>query len=320
MASFNPTSKNLTSSQLAELKKGRKANFMIGPSDNRFIALEGVSVNLLAHFSGRAHKKLIEERGSVLTIPTGSKKAVSWIYKYMLAGQRDPQGLETFESLNSNAVVLLYRHCAFLDYAPLMTRIYQRLKGKFVQSLPTTQEIELFQAAIPSLYQYAVHIIASEMVNPWACDYTAYQDLTETNKAYGKDLDDAIHKLLTTRVKRGEEYYARTRNSQVLWSRKYLNAVAAAKKPRKEHKVRNLNTKVDASGPAKNTRSGRGTKSHGHFTCYKCGGQGHMARNCTAPGHRHAVQVIEVGDFGGGLKTCDREVRKGELTRTGLRI
>ena len=63
----------------------------------------------------------------------------------------DLQGLETFESLESNVLVLLYRHCGFVEYAPLMNRIHQRLKGKFIKSLPTIQEIELFQAAIPSL-------------------------------------------------------------------------------------------------------------------------------------------------------------------------
>ncbi|EFQ94956.1 hypothetical protein PTT_07202 [Pyrenophora teres f. teres 0-1] len=386
MNKFKSAPKKLTVHQLAELKTGRKANIMIGPKGNRYIALEGVSADLLAHFSGTAHKKLIEEKGTVLTIPNGSKKAVLWIYKYMQAGQRDPQGLETFESLNSDVLVLLYKHCVSLEYALLQHRIYHRLKGSLIESLPTIQEVEQYQTAIPLLYQYAVQIIAVEMINPWTCDYTAYQELTETNEAYGKDLDEAIQKLLTTAIKRGKEYYACTKNPEVIWSKKYKDAVSAGKKPPKEPNLGKFtknpvpsqapglfnNTKTEPRGAARNTPAIQGAKSQVPFMCYKCRGEGHLARNCTvklepkpaicykcheaghiarkctkvppAPitkkpftcyncgesGHmarectlldrRHVVPVIEVGDFGGGLQTCDRVVRKGALTRTGMRI
>jgi hypothetical protein len=49
-------------------------------------------------------------------------------------------------------------------------------------------------------------------------------------------------------------------------------------------------------------------------------GQDYSGRN---KHFRHAQRDHEIGgkiepfDFGGGLKTCDREVKKGECTRTG---
>ncbi|RMZ66461.1 hypothetical protein GMOD_00001797 [Pyrenophora seminiperda CCB06] len=287
-------SEGLTVQQLAELKKGRKASIMVGPDGNRFIALEGVSVNLLAYFSVTAHKKLVEERATVMMIPNGSKKAVSWIYRFMQAGERDIEGLETFESLNSDLLILLYQHCAFLQYGPLMERILQRLKGKFIESLPTIQEIELYQTAIPPLYQHVIDIIASEMVNPWTCDFTAYQDLAETNKTYGKDLDEAIKKLLTAGIKRGKRYYKRTKDPKVIWSMKYMDRVLGGKKSLQEP-----NLQIVTKSPLLNDTNVK---------------PGQVAKLAST------VRVIELGDFGGGLKTCDREVRKGEMTRTGMRI
>jgi hypothetical protein len=85
------------------------------------------------------------------------------------------------------------------------------------------------------------------------------------------------------------------------------------------------------------------------FWCYNCGEEGHISRNCTVQVAEEAVESIgatpptrdyagrnkhygraqhdrKIGaridtyDFGGGLKTCDREVKTGERTRTGLII
>ena len=70
---------------------------MVGPHGNRYIGLEGASVNLLAHFSPTSQKMLVEERGTVLTIPNGNKQAICWVYKYLQNGEKDPQGLDAFE-------------------------------------------------------------------------------------------------------------------------------------------------------------------------------------------------------------------------------
>jgi hypothetical protein len=59
-------SRFLTPLQLAELKKGSKTALLVGPARNHFIAIEGVSINLLAHFSPYAKEKLIEAQHHLL--------------------------------------------------------------------------------------------------------------------------------------------------------------------------------------------------------------------------------------------------------------
>jgi hypothetical protein len=84
------------------------------------------------------------------------------------------------------------------------------------------------------------------------------------------------------------------------------------------------------------------------FFCFNCGGEGHISRNCTVEVPEESVEFVGVTppvrdysgrnkhfrraqryretsyiytyDFGGGLQTCDREVKKGEMTRLGLSI
>jgi hypothetical protein len=207
------------------LKKGPKVNIVIGPDSNGYIGLEGVSINLLAHYSSYARKKLIDEHANTLRIPDGSKPPIMWIYKYMQAGEIDPPGL-TLDALDFDQLVLLYTHSALLDYQPLMGRIFGRLRGKYDNSLPGVAEIQVFATYIPSLYEYAVGVLAQEMVNPWACNYTSYTEYAAADPVFDAALGQAIQKLVAQRVKAGVEYYKRAATRQVIWSQRYYDNVA----------------------------------------------------------------------------------------------
>ncbi|KAF1843123.1 uncharacterized protein K460DRAFT_418246 [Cucurbitaria berberidis CBS 394.84] len=296
--------------QLQQLKKGPKANIVVGPDGDRYIALENASTNLLAYFSPYAQKKLIEERGTILYIPNGSKNALIWIYKYMQAGQADPERLESFAGLTFDKLVLLYQQCAFLDYKSLMARIIGRLKGKFYDSLPSVDEIKLFATSVPPMHAFSIDCLAKEMINPWTCNYTPYLELAQLDQAFGKALDQAMQDTLADRVKVGKQYYQRTTNRQVLWSKKYLDkrfnlapsrtpptAKKMAKQDQSKKKLKA--TKPLDSKPHVDTRAGdtQGTRDLPHtssaaaqhekvkskkvFKCFICSGEGHLARNCT---------------------------------------
>jgi hypothetical protein len=201
----------LTSAQLTALKKGSKANVIIGPDGDCYIGIEGASINLLVHFSPHAKKELQDEGATNLWIPNGSKGSIRWIYKYMQAGEADTEDQEQFESLSFDKLGSVYAHCAFLEYQPLMDRAFGRLKGKFHASLPAVHEIKTLQVFIQPLYDTAINILAHEMINPWESCYSAYSELAMADSTFGDKLEEAIQNLLAHRVKVGKNYYGNIR-------------------------------------------------------------------------------------------------------------
>jgi hypothetical protein len=423
----------LTPLQLAELKKGPTATILIGSDGDRYVGLEGGSVSLLAHFSPLAKKKLVDERGTHLVIPNGSKQPLTWIYKYMRAGEKVADDQPKFETLSVDQLVLLYTHSAFLEYQHLMDRVVGRVKAKYHASLPSVEELQTFAAFVPPLFDYAIGVLAHELINPWACNYSAYHEYATNDQAFADALDSVIEKLLAHRGKEGERYYDTTSNRAVAYSKAFyknvgknlpttakqvnaeLQANANAKAARSRmseaaastgvpktathkstkchtcgnlgHLARNCTTPTvekpvvpkaatfaatgKPTGPANPSTSvtcyNYGQDGHmirdctfkvapkvkpvfkcyncseeGHLsrdctkekkakrqppTCYNCRGEGHLSSDCTAPrkDNYQSYQVqraycIEVAGNGEGLRTCDREVKKGEKTRTGLVI
>jgi hypothetical protein len=196
--------------------------------------------------------------------------------------------------------LLVYETCAFLEYEPLQKRIEGRLRGTFYNALPTVDKIKVYQALIPSLYKYAVRCLCNEMVHPWACNYVSYYELAEANQTFGKDLGDGLRKLIDERVMSGKEYYQRTKDRHVIWAIKYVDGVlsgvnkTSARKPAQSAKKtegeepnlfnKSKTTGEVAAGPeevqATSIQPQQKSKAKQPFTCYNCGGEGHLARNC----------------------------------------
>lgn len=225
----------------------------------------------------------------------------------MRSGETDAEGQETFETLALDNLILLYTHSAFLQYQTLMDRIVGRLKGKYYSSLPSVNDLKTFAAFVPSLYDYAIGVLAHEMVNPWTCNYTAYTNLANIDQDFSDALGAAIQKLIAHRVKTGEEYYARTLNRQVAWSKEYLESVGNGVAPPKEDHVKQgtpkssdkVSTRKPLSEKSKNTKPATAsegikattkvhlaginmTAAHKIAICYSCSDAGHFSRNCPA--------------------------------------
>lgn len=346
-------------------------------------------------------------------------------------GESDPLGLETFESLDFDSLMLLCVHAAYLEYGALVTRVVGCLQGKYHDSLPPVNDIKTFASFVPSMFDHSVGFLAHEMVHPWACDYTAYTQYAAMDVTFSDKLEMAIQDLIAHRVEVGTKFYERNSNRHVQWSQQYYDNVAkvsgnsskqskkkptvkltvavhaktgttpatekkrrgrktkkanegsqqvayvgiaeAAKKkrPTKDfdcyncgkagHLARNCKTKIDKS-PQRAHRPALicyNCNEEGHLSrdctverpvviCYNCDNEGHLSRDCSEPrkadlrqhfantctardttgrnrnfrrAQRECVPYgIEVTGNGEGLRTCDREVCKGEVTRTGLVI
>ncbi|KAF2125899.1 hypothetical protein P153DRAFT_408813 [Dothidotthia symphoricarpi CBS 119687] len=376
----------LTPGQLTELKKGSKVNIMVGADNDRFIGLEGASVNLLAHYSPYAKQKILKDHASALVIPNGSKTSIVWIYKYMFAGENDSQGLKPFSQLSVDELTSLHHHCAFLEYQPLMNRIVGRLKSIFCAILPSVEDFRIFEVAIPDLYTQVIDVLAYEMVSPGASNCTSYMSYATVDKSFGDALVQTMQKVLAQRKPQFNP------NRYVRWANDYGKGLPTSESPREEPSTseemmpskpltttesstnkdaqdvpevvdytarpQRVSSKSPSATPSaesespspepKKTANCFNCGDGGHVSrqctaeskkqpvkqpihCYNCGAGGHMSRNCTMPrfqksGHGRKkifrrvqrVPVIEVSTNGEGLRTCDREVKKGEMTRTGL--
>ncbi|KAH5089878.1 hypothetical protein HBH71_155850 [Parastagonospora nodorum] len=304
------SSQSLTASQLTGLKKGPKASIIVGPDDDHFIGLEGVSISLISHFSPYAKKKLIEERTGKLCIPNGSKLPVRWIYKYMQAGEKDPDDEDTFEQLPFDSLVLLYTHSAFLQYEPLLDRIVGRLKGKYHSALPTIEEITTFSAFIPPLLDYSARVLAHEMANPWACNYSAYLEYAKVDDAFEDALDKAMKDLLAHRIQNGKHYYATITNLGVRWSQNYYdnlknlsitsfklrdpadsekkvasgpnNKIRRGRRGGKRPARQSVKSSQDTTGTQDETSSEQSQHLERVIICFNCREAHHIARDCLA--------------------------------------
>jgi len=225
----------------------------------------------------------------------------------MQAGERDPMDMDTFEALNSDALIVMYKHCDLLEYEALKKRIFNRLKSKFYHTLPTVDETKLYQNAIPALYDCAIRCIVDEMARPWTCSYEPYQELADTNEAFGKALDNGLQKYIASRVKVSEDYYRDTKDRRVVWAMNYVEDIRAGRRPYTKFSDRSSNVlswkpqqqgkaaaglfnnvKADANGVAGNIPALAAkhdkkyvSKTYTPFICHKCGGEGHIVRNCT---------------------------------------
>jgi hypothetical protein len=246
----------------------------------------------------------------------------------MRSGEAGAEGQETFETLAFDNLILLYTHSAFLQYPALMDRIVGRLKGKYYSSLPSVDDLKTFAAFVPPLYDYAIGVLAHEMVNPWTCNYTAYTGLANIDQGFSDALGAAIQKLITPRVKTGEEYYARTLNRQAAWSKEYLESFGKGVAPPKEDHVKQgtrkpsdkVSMKKPLSEKSKNTKPATAsegikattkvhlaginmTAAHKAAICYSCNGADHFSRHCPAKTKQELV-VPEPAGTAGNPNTC----------------
>ncbi|KAF2713029.1 hypothetical protein K504DRAFT_530099 [Pleomassaria siparia CBS 279.74] len=415
--------------QLAKLKTGRKTHLFVGPSGEQYVGVEDAYVKVLAHYSNYAKKKLLDDRASGLVIIDGAKITIKWIYKYMLAGETDPDDQTKFEDLNIAELVIIYSHCVVLEYPGLMDRILLRLREKLFNALPDVSTIKNINTFAPVMNDMVAHAVGRVMVQPLIFAYGPYEKHVAEDQDFATLVGSAVDKILEQRIQAGIRYYNQPQpNRHVDWSnRYYLRKTAQAATETRKHKqqvagIAKSTTFVSENSleVGKKLRNGKKKpfcykcQTRGHWVrdcaqskagvtqdlratgvpvnappqaepsaetrelvraikevtratrapivCYACNDEGHIARNCPTPpaaytqartffkdnkvlgdmtaqdqtraniaagrkmnyrrakSERTSHGTIAIMGNGEGLRTCDREVRQGEFTRTGLQV
>ncbi|KAF2106089.1 hypothetical protein BDV96DRAFT_694353 [Lophiotrema nucula] len=259
----------LTPAQAARLKSGAKANIYVGPLGDQYIGIEGAFVNLLAQYSGLAKQNLVGEGSSRLAIPDGSKNIVTWIYKYMLAGERDPEGDKKFDDLSMLDLSKLYGHAAVLEYTDLMEKTRNRLEHLLRIVIPDIHSVRNILAFIPDLNSAVVAAVGRLYLLPWAMDYAPYTKYCEEHTLFGAKVEQYIETQRLKRIGAGERYYSSTHpNYGLARSNKLFQELSTGS-----------SSKDQQSSDAKKTRRPKRSKGN---ACFKCSEEGHLARHCTA--------------------------------------
>jgi hypothetical protein len=157
-----------------------------------------------------------------LVIVDGSKTPVKWIYKYMLAGENDPEGLDKFDDLAIADLVLIYSHCAVLEYQPLMDRILARLHEKLFYSLPDVPTIKNIAIFAPSVNKLVAKAVARIMLQPLTFDYEPYMQHATEDDDFSSLVGAVVKDMLHRRIAAGIKYYIKEdANRYVKWSNEH---------------------------------------------------------------------------------------------------
>jgi uncharacterized membrane protein len=97
---LEPKTVMTTVAKMASLKTDATVSIPVGPPGNNYTVIEGAFAKLLMHYSDLAKKELSKAGIKQLSVGNGEKAYLVWMYRYMLAGERDPPGQDKFESFS----------------------------------------------------------------------------------------------------------------------------------------------------------------------------------------------------------------------------
>ncbi|PVI04028.1 hypothetical protein DM02DRAFT_519581 [Periconia macrospinosa] len=322
----------LTPGNLAKLKSGKKVNVLVGKPGDSIIAVENAAAALLGHYAGFAKKHLANADAKVLLIENGNTSTVRWICQWMAAGEDDRECVIKLKDLSVSDLCDLYQHAKYLQYESLMDRIHDLVRGRIPYGLSKTA-IQKIYSNIPELSKSVVSHVAQLVVNPMAFNYQPYMELAIEDEDFNRDLKDEVHQTLTRLIKRGEDYYARFNDKTHVQA---IQKVKAAPTCYKCNVVGHVARFCSAANPKdikatprrqydkEKTKDSKATR-RGQYDMQKTNDikatrRGPYNKQKGRGQNAGWFPVIQVATNGEGIRTCDRVVKRGEMTRTGLII
>ncbi|CAI6333141.1 unnamed protein product [Periconia digitata] len=312
-ASLNQNSNKppLTPAGLSQLKAGKKVNVLVGEPGHAFIAVEGISAGLLCYFSDHAREVLRDSTKTVFHLPRGDATIVRWVCQYMSAGESDSNCAVEFSSMNVPDLCRLHEHAELFQYPQLKSRVVNLVSSRLNHGLPSKSTLRAIYNTMPRFTKQVVNkIVDQTMKLATGIDFTVYAEYAQENDSFKEQLDKAFTTNLSWR-------HAQARKARKADRAKQAPIVCYACK-KEGHIGRDCPTSKGKQIP---------------IVCFACKKGGHMARDCpSAKGKqgkknagrakpRRAQQgVVQVSTNGHGIQTCDRAVKSGEMTRTGMLI
>ncbi|ORX90924.1 hypothetical protein BCR34DRAFT_299302, partial [Clohesyomyces aquaticus] len=250
----------LIPAQLSGLKSGPTVNVFVGCSGDMFIAIEGAFTKVLTQFSGHAKQKLVVEGASKLSLPGTDKEAITWIYKFMLSGEKVLASLTPLGAMSAADLTGIHVHAKRLEYPYLADQTMAQLKTKIDTARPQIEDIQMVKTHVPELVETAAHSVARLIVRPLTVDLTPYMQYLQSETEFGDLVDVAVDSLLKERIATSERYHGR-------WA------------PRARP------TTPPLAGATKSIRSSPTGKpvNQNNLACFKCLQNGHFARDCVSP-------------------------------------
>jgi hypothetical protein len=166
------------------LKTGPRVTIWVGTNDRQIPAVHGAFVKVLTFYSKQARKTLIDN-GCIATrfnIPMGKKHIVVWMYRFMLAGEKDANLNAQFANFCIMDVALLHVQCVFLEYPALADRTLRRLKHSWWQedhSLWGLKTIKTVAELIPAMHQDMANAFVFELTDRVYATDEKYDDYIE---------------------------------------------------------------------------------------------------------------------------------------------
>jgi hypothetical protein len=217
------------------LKSGPKVDVFVGSVGDQFIGIEGAYKNVLCQFSGLAKTKLSPYGVTRFNIPNTSKTIINWIYRFMLAGEKNPAN-DKFEDFDIPDLILVYSHADILEYKFLMDKTSKRLQYIIANvELLDVETMKSLTTSVPPLRNILANSLAykvCEWVIPF--DWTPIYEV-HTLKCMGDILDAAIQDRLNSWIARSKRYYDQPHMKDKLRfsNNHYYGTAAIARPPRK---------------------------------------------------------------------------------------
>jgi hypothetical protein len=209
-----PSIFNVTTTNECSLKAGPRVNVFLGAGDSQALIIENAYANVLKQYSDLAKDALAGYGSARFTIKEGNKHIISWIYRYMLAGEKDTDLPKKFSDLAVSELALLRNHCEMLRYESLASKTLGRIKYMWYHDDEHSwdyRSVINVALLVPAMHSCIAESMAEELVSRvWTTD-EKYDDHVEAllgMPVLGDKIRQAVVTKIESSIEKANWFYA----------------------------------------------------------------------------------------------------------------